>query len=66
MYVLNARDKDMITFLPPVQKYLLENGIPMIKRKGNTRYFRRSNRLRATLTDAPLFIRLMSKSGKEV
>jgi len=66
MYVRNARDKDIITFPSPVQKYLLQNGIPMITKRGNTRYFRRSNRLRTMLGNAPLFIRLMSKSGKEV
>jgi len=65
MYVLNAREQDMVTFPAPVQKYLLLEGIPVYKRVGKTKYFRRSGRLKEVLGNAPLLIRLLSH-GKEV
>lgn len=65
MYVINAQDKEIVSFVPPVQNYLFENGIPVIKKKNRQMYFRRSDRLRTILKNAPLWVRILS-GGKEV
>ena len=63
MYVVNARDSDMRTFHPIVQKYLIGRGIPVYKIIKENSHFRKTKRLEKELQDAPLRIRIFVRKG---
>lgn len=63
MYVVNAKQKDMRTFPPPVQKFLIGRMLPVYKKIGKTYYFRKTKRLEKELREAPWHIRILVGKG---
>lgn len=65
MYVVNADEKQLATFVPLVQKYLIHTAkLPVYKKIGSNSYFRQTKRLDKELAEAPLWVKILAVNYK--
>jgi len=64
MRVLNPNKDDVLSFNFLVQKYLLDNNhIPIYQSKDGKYYFRKTEKLKSALKNAPILVQMVLEGG---
>jgi len=63
MYVINAQTKDLLSFHPRVQEYLIMVGVPPFKKEDGKIYFRQTSLLKDIIKECPDWVRNLIEEG---